>query len=398
MIKAISVSKFNNYIKQIFDSEELLHNISVVGEVFGVSKTRNVIYFSLKDEESTLPCVCFYPNYVDKIIEGTKITATGTPNFYTKAGRLSFNVVQIENVGQGDLYEQFMKMKDKLKSEGLFDESHKKPLPQNIKRIGVITSKEGAVIQDIKNVTWRRNPGVDIVLFNTKVQGNNAENEIAHAIERMGDYENIDIIIVARGGGSLEDLSAYNTEIVARATYNCPKPIISAVGHETDFTIIDFVSDLRAPTPSAAAELVTFNLNDKKQQMIELIDKFNRICKSFIDERFSLLNNQLSLISHKFERKLLNFDIKFNNDKNSLINAFNNFLNEKYYEIGLIENTLNKINPLEILNRGYAKVEQNNQTINSARVLDLNENINIVFKDGVVTASPTKKEITNEIK
>lgn len=398
MIKAITVSKFNNYIKQIFDSEELLHNISIVGEVFGVSLTRNIIYFSLKDENASLPCVCFYPNYIDKIVEGTKITATGTPNFYSKTGKLSFNVVQIENVGQGDLFEQFMKMKEKLNDEGLFDDKHKKKIPENIKRIGVITSKEGAVIQDIKNIAWRRNPGVDIVLFNTKVQGNNAENEIAHAIEKMGEYDNIDVIIVARGGGSMEDLSAYNTEVVARATYNCQKPIISAVGHETDFTIIDFVSDLRAPTPSAAAELVTINLNDKKIEMKELIYKFYRTCSFFIDNKSNIINNQIGIISHNFERKILNLNIKFNNNKNLLLHSFQKYLNEKYFEIGLYENTLKKINPNEILNRGYAKIEQSNQNINSIDQIELNKNINIIFKDGVVTASPTKKEKTNEIK
>ncbi len=391
MIRAISVSKFNNYIKQVFDSEELLHNIAIEGEVFGVNLTRNIIYFTLKDEDSSLPCVCFYPNYIGKLVEGNKIIATGTPSFYSKTGRLNFNVVQVEGIGQGDLYEQFMKMKNKLSSEGLFDEAHKKAIPKDIKRIGVITSKEGAVLQDIKNVAWRRNPSIDIVLYNTKVQGNNAEKEIAHAIDKMGEYENIDVIIVARGGGSLEDLAAYNTEIVARAAYNCPKPIISAVGHETDFTIIDFVSDLRAPTPSAAAELVTFNLHDKKLEMRELIDKFQRVSKSYLDDKLVFLKNQTSLISHNYERKLMNLNIKINLDKNSLINSFQNYLNEKFYEIGIFENTLNKINPQNILNRGYAKVEQDNKSINSAKQIDLNKEMNIVFKDGVIVASPLKK-------
>ena len=295
MIQAISVSKLNTYIKQIFDAEELLHNIAVVGEVFGVSTSRNVIYFSLKDENATLPCVCFYPNYIDFIKEGNKVIVTGSPNFYIKGGKLSFNVVKVENVGQGKLYEEFIKLKQKLADEGLFDQSHKKTIPKDIKRIGVITSREGAVIQDIKNVSWRRNPSVDIVLYNTKVQGNNAENEIANAIDKLGQYPNIDVIIVARGGGSLEDLWAYNTEIVAKATYNCPKPIISAVGHETDFTIIDFVSDLRAPTPSAAAELLTFNLEDKKLAMKEIFNKFFKTCKNYINTNISLLNSATSL-------------------------------------------------------------------------------------------------------
>ena len=289
-MEAITVTKLNTYIKQIFDAEELLHNIPVVGEIFGISSSRNVFYFSLKDESSSLSCVSFYPNLFIDIKEGDKVIVTGSPNYYIKGGRLNFNVIKLEKVGLGELYEQFLKLKDKLQHEGLFDEHHKKKIPSEIKRIGVITSKEGAVIQDIKNVAWRRNPMVDIVLYNTKVQGLNAENEIAHAIEVMGKYDKIDVIVVARGGGSLEDLWAYNTEVVARATYNCPKPIVSAVGHETDYTIIDFVSDLRAPTPSAAAELLTFDLSGKRAEMWGMFELLYSEVKKIINKNINAFN------------------------------------------------------------------------------------------------------------
>ena len=398
MIQAISVSKLNTYIKQIFDAEELLHNIAVVGEVFGVSTSRNVIYFSLKDENATLPCVCFYPNYIDFIKEGNKVIVTGSPNFYIKGGKLSFNVVKVENVGQGKLYEEFIKLKQKLADEGLFDQSHKKTIPKDIKRIGVITSREGAVIQDIKNVSWRRNPSVDIVLYNTKVQGNNAENEIANAIDKLGQYPNIDVIIVARGGGSLEDLWAYNTEIVAKATYNCPKPIISAVGHETDFTIIDFVSDLRAPTPSAAAELLTFNLEDKKLAMKEIFNKFFKTCKNYINTNISLLNSHGYFLSINYEKNLINQKIQLEKMKNSLVNNIDYYFNQKCYELGLKENTLQKINPKEILLKGYAKVEQNGQSVKTIENVNIRENLNIIFKDGMLETAPIKKEKINEIK
>ena len=397
MIQAISVSKLNTYIKQIFDAEELLHNIAVVGEVFGVSTSRNVIYFSLKDENATLPCVCFYPSYIDFIKEGNKVIVTGSPNFYIKGGKLSFNVVKVENVGQGKLYEEFIKLKQKLADEGLFDQSHKKTIPKDIKRIGVITSREGAVIQDIKNVSWRRNPSVDIVLYNTKVQGNNAENEIANAIDKLGQYPNIDVIIVARGGGSLEDLWAYNTEIVAKATYNCPKPIISAVGHETDFTIIDFVSDLRAPTPSAAAELLTFNLEDKKLAMKEIFNKFFKTCKNYINTNISLLNSQGYFLSINYEKNLINQKIQLEKMKNSLVNNIDYYFNQKCYELGLKENTLQKINPKEILLKGYAKVEQNGQSVKTIENVNIRENLNIIFKDGMLETAPIKKEKINEI-
>ncbi len=392
MEQAISVTKFNNYIKQIFDSEELLHNISIVGEVFGVSFSRNVIYFSLKDETSTLSCVCFYPNFVSQIIEGNKVIITGSPNYYTKAGKFNFNVIRVEKLGQGKLFEEFLKLKQKLEEEGLFDISGKQPMPKKIARIGVITSSEGAVLQDIKNIVWRRNPAVDIVLFNTKVQGNLAEKEIAHAIDVMGNYDKIDAIIVARGGGSLEDLSAYNTEIVARAAYKCPKFLVSAVGHETDYTIIDFVSDLRAPTPSAAAELLTVDNESKKEQFISTANNLLRTFDTFI----SNIQNELELKKFKFisvgEKKLDANRNLIGNIYRSLTVCYENYINSKYYELGLSEITLNKNNPVEILNKGFAKIEQNGISISSINNIDFNSDLSIIFKDGKLKASPKEKE------
>lgn len=390
-MEAITVTRLNTYIKQIFDSEELLHNIGVVGEVFDVSQSRNVIYFSLKDELSTLSCVCFYPNLIEEIVEGQKVVVTGSPNYYTKAGKFNFNVVRVERVGQGKLYEEFLLLKEKLTNEGLFLEEHKKPIPTNIKRIGVITSRDGAVIQDIKNVSWRRNPSVDIVLFNTKVQGIGAEKEIAHAIELMGDYPGIDVIVVARGGGSLEDLWAYNTEIVARAVYNCPKPIVSAVGHETDYTIIDFVSDLRAPTPSAAAELLNVNIDERKKSFSELYNKFIRTFEMFYgNEKHSLLTNSSNLLN-LVDKKLLSVKNKLTETKNKFIRAFETFYNQKYYELGLVENNLKKENPTDILKKGYARIEQENKVIKNGLMLDMNKNIQIVFSDSTILAKPQER-------
>ncbi len=392
MQEAITVSKLNTYIKQIFDAEELLHNISVVGEVFGVSLSRNVIYFSLKDENATLSCVCFYPNFISNIIEGDKIIVTGSPNYYIKGGKLNFNVNKVEKVGQGKLYEEFLKLKQKLQDEGLFDLSHKKNIPKDIKRIGVITSREGAVIQDIKNVAWRRNPSVDIVLYNTKVQGLNAENEIAHAIDVMGKYNKIDVLVVARGGGSLEDLWAYNTEVVARATYNCSKPIISAVGHETDFTIIDFVSDLRAPTPSAAAELLTFSLEDKKAEMWGLFDTFYKTTENFIKQEQNKFSMQNVRLSNNIDKLLINEYNLLDNKRNKILKHIDNFINQKYYELGLTETTINKIDPNFILQKGYAKIEQKGISINKLENLDLKHKMTINFYDGKVDAMPIENK------
>ncbi len=391
-MQAISVTQLNGYIKNIFDNEELLHNISVVGEVFGVSFTRNVVYFSLKDENSTMPCVCFYPAYADKIKEGELVTITGSPNFYTKAGKLNFNVIKVETVGIGKLFEEFLKLKEKLEKEGLFDQLHKKPLPKEIKRIGVITSREGAVIQDIKNVAWRRDPSVDIVLYNTKVQGNGADKEIAMAIEKMSNYKDIDVIVVARGGGSMEDLSAYNSEIIARATYNCIKPIVSAVGHETDFTIIDFVSDLRAPTPSAAAEILTIDIKEKKENTLALIENFNRSMIIYLnDHLYNWQNNTVSLVN-KFEKMLLKENTTLNNRLSRLSHSSENFLNEKIYQLGINENNIKRLDPRQILKQGYAKIEQKNKNINAKSDLSFEDNFSIIFSDGQIEAKPIKEE------
>lgn len=391
-MEAITVTKLNTYINQIFDAEELLHNIPVVGEIFGISSSRNVFYFSLKDESSSLSCVSFYPNLFIDIKEGDKVIVTGSPNYYIKGGRLNFNVIKLEKVGLGELYEQFLKLKDKLQHEGLFDEHHKKKIPSEIKRIGVITSKEGAVIQDIKNVAWRRNPMVDIVLYNTKVQGLNAENEIAHAIEVMGKYDKIDVIVVARGGGSLEDLWAYNTEVVARATYNCTKPIVSAVGHETDYTIIDFVSDLRAPTPSAAAELLTFDLSGKRAEMWGMFELLYSEVKKIINKNINAFNMINYKLFNVIEKRLVKEENNFNNKKYDFLNSCESFINQQYYDLGLIETTIKNIDPKKILSQGYAKIEQNNISVSSLAQLNKDNDLTINFIDGKIKARPIKGE------
>lgn len=364
MFEAITVSQYNTYIKQIFDAEELLHNIKIVGEVSGLSSARNSVYFSLKDEGGMISCVSFYPSLFLNIKEGEKVTVTGSPNYYAKGGRLSFNVSRIEKNGKGDLYQQFLMMKDKLECEGLFDPAHKKPMPSAIKTIGVITSKEGAVIHDIQNVAFRRDPSINIALYPVKVQGNGAEDEIAKAIEKLSNFNAIDVIVVARGGGSLEDLAAYNTEKVARATYNCQKYIMSAVGHETDFTIIDFVSDLRAPTPSAAAELLTKEKTSQIKALMGLKSSFALLINRFIDNNIS----KLEKIENAFENKI------------------DSFFTNKNYELGLLENSLTKLDPTAVLKRGYAKIEQGGKVVDKAENVVLKSSLEIKFYDGSVIA------------
>lgn len=391
----LTVSKFNTIVRDIFNSEELLHNIQIVGEVFGISKSKNSVYFSLKDEECSLPCVTFYGEIAQNINEGEMVVVTGSPNFYAKSGRFNFVVNKIEPYGLGILFQRFLELKAKLEKEGLFDQSHKKPIPKDIKRIGVVTSKDGAVIQDIRNVTWRRNRGVDIVLYDTKVQGNGAEKEIVEGINFFSDYEKVDVVVVARGGGSMEDLAAYNTEEVARATYACKKPIVSAVGHETDFTIIDFVSDLRAPTPSAAAELLSTNTNEAKLTLKRETSRLSRLIDSFIAENTMEFNSDVLDISRMIENITKNYQNKLSKIVGKLSIKLDRVTSERTYDLNLKLETLKKLNPLDILSRGYAKIEQQNKPVSSASKLDLSKEFEINFADGVVVAKGEKKWAMN---
>ncbi len=392
MIGTISVTKFNNYVKNIFNAEELLHNVKIVGEVFGVSIAKSSTYFTLKDEESSLPCICFYPDIMQTVKEGDSVVVTGSPNFYTKQGRFNFVVSKIEPYGQGILYQRFLELKDKLLKEGIFDEAHKKPIPKSIKRIGVVTSKDGAVIQDIKNVTWRRNPAVDIVLYNTKVQGIGAEEEIKAGIDFFSEYDDVDVVVVARGGGSLEDLAAYNTEIVARATYNCKKPIISAVGHETDFTIIDFASDLRAPTPSAAAELLTPDTQSNKALLKKDLSRLSRLLENYIADKTVEFQGNKNIILDLFETKIKNYKQKLDKLTLTLSSKLNAFVIDAKYALEIKLAKLNKLNPLDILRLGYAKIEQSGKAVTSANSIDEKADILISFADGqVVTKFKERK-------
>ena len=287
----ITVAQLNNYIKQVFEAEELLHNVSVIGEISGIKQSGNAVYFTLKDTDASISCVCFYPDVMKDnnrklFIDGTKVVIRGTVSYWNKAGKISFIVNKCETFGLGSLMLLFQQLQEKLRAEGLFDRTVKKPLPQNVRRIGVVTSKTGAVIHDIMTVAWRRNPAVDIVVVDTRVKGTGADIEIARGIEILNN-SSFDVIIVARGGGSAEDLSPFNSEIVARAVFASKIPVVSAVGHESDFTLIDFVADLRAATPSAAAELCVPEVTTKRDRAIQLWQTLKAVIRRKIDHEVS---------------------------------------------------------------------------------------------------------------
>lgn len=378
----VSISQFSNYVKNIFDAETLLQNISLYGEVSSFNVSGGFAYFTIKDENALLNCIMF--NVKEKLNIGDMVIVKGSPNYYVKGGRFSFNVVSVMPYGKGVLYENFLKLKQKLEDLGYFDIVNKKHVPERVKRIGVVTSFTGAVIQDIIDVTKRRNNGVDIVLYPVKVQGIGAESEIANGINFFSEYEKVDCVIVARGGGSLEDLQPFNTEIVAEAVYKCKKPIISAVGHETDFTICDFCSDLRAPTPSAAAELV---VNEKRVD-VELMQNLKN---SFYIEMFQKYKD--------YKSKLYNVITNINKEIKIILNMntmkIKSIMQNYIYNIErLISNTTNIIknysnriqllNPINLIEKGYSKVKINSLPLKSVSQIKIGDEILVELKDGIV--------------
>ena len=360
-----SVTQINSYIKNIFEAEVMLQNICVYGEVSSYNISNGIAYFNIKDESGLLSCVLFGASNFESPKIGDVILVTGSMNYYAKGGKLSFNATKIMPYGKGLLYEKFLKLKAKLQELGYFDESRKRPIPSRVRRIGVVSSPTGAVIRDIIDVTHRRNDTIDIVLYPVKVQGVGADIEIANGIDFFSDYD-VDVVIVARGGGSAEDLEPFNSEIVATATYNCKKPVVSAVGHETDFTIIDFVSDKRAPTPSAGAELVAW----RKDLEIESVNKFLFYMERTLKSKFENLKKDIDIIYEKLDNISSSKIIKLNYDLDKYISKLERvdiLIDKKQNNLEQFQLKLEHNNPKKISSMGYSKIFQNNQSISSVK-------------------------------
>jgi len=392
----LSVTQINNYIKGIFESEIMLQNICVYGEISSYNISNGIAYFNLKDENGLLTCVLFGANNFAVPKVGDMILAKGSMSYYSKGGKLSFNAYSIMPYGKGLLYQKYLELKDKLDGLGWFDPSIKKPVPEKVKRIGVVSSPTGAVIRDIIDVTHRRNDTLDIVLFPVKVQGVGSENEIAKGINFFSEYEDVDVVIVARGGGSMEDLEPFNTEIVATATHNCKKPIVSAVGHETDFTIIDFVSDLRAPTPSAAAELVAWD----KCLEIERINKCLTMIERNLNNITNLFRKDIDILYEKMDNisssKINQYYINLSN-KLEFINLFKLNIETKQSLIDNLNLKLESLNPNKLSNMGYSKILQDGCVI--SRTKDVNhDNLIISMIDGNIDCKVVGKVWVLKIK
>ena len=388
-MKTFSVSQLNRIIKDLIDNEVVLEDIVVTGELSSFSVTRNIAYFTLKDNENLLSCIQFACKQEFKI--GDMIQCRGNVKYYPKGGKISFNALTIELCGQGELYQQFLELKDKLGKEGLFDDVNKVPLPRFINSVGVVTSATGAVLQDIKNVVSRRNPNLDIYVYDAQVQGKYAVSDVIQGITYFDNLTDVDVIVVARGGGSIEDLMPFNDEELARIAFICNKPLISAVGHETDYTILDFVADLRAPTPSAAAELVTYDKVEMKRYVNDLYENISQLTLTKHSEIQTSVAQTINIIEHNVSDLINDEILKINSIVSRLDLRMEQNLNNATNSVNILLNTLNALNPLRLLTSGYSYISLNDEPISNLDV-NIGDEIKIRTIKENLTAKITNKE------
>lgn len=388
---AISVTDLNKYIKDKIADDEYLNNVLIKGEISNFKHHyTGHMYFTLKDENSLIKCIMF-KSYAQKLMfepkDGTKVFVFGTVSVFERDGIYQIYVKAMEEDGVGDLYTKYQKLKKKLEEKGLFDIENKKKIPLMPKVIGVLTSQTGSVIRDIINVSTRRNPNVYIRLLPVPVQGEGAAEKIAKGIEYMNENNLADVLILARGGGSLEDLWPFNEEIVAYSIYNSKIPIISAVGHETDFSISDFVADLRAPTPSAAAELAVPDIYELKQK----INTYQNRLKISLTKKVEIMKLRYEKCMSSFVFKEPTRRINENYIKlDSYIKQLENLINtksekEKNRYVELVAK-LDTLSPLKTLMRGYSITEKEGKIVKSIVELKKDDNIDIRLTDGKIQA------------
>ncbi len=387
----VSVTDLNKYIKNIIAGDENLEAVLVKGEISNFKHHyTGHMYFTLKDENSLIKCIMFKTytaslNFVPK--DGMKVILFGSVSVFERDGVYQIYCKSMQEDGIGDLYKAYEELKKKLELEGLFEISHKKKIPFMPKIIGVLTSNTGAVIRDIINVSTRRNPNVYIRLFPIPVQGSGAGEKIANGIKFMNKNKLADVLILARGGGSLEDLWPFNEEVVARAIYESDIPIISAVGHETDFTISDFVSDLRAPTPSAAAELAVTDISD----LIDSLNLYKRRLKNSLKKRTEImrLRYEKCMNSRVYKnpyQKINDLSIVLDGYLKQLENSMIKKLKDDRLKSTKLIAKLDTLSPLKTLTRGYSITEYNGKIISSKKELKKDMNIVLKFYDGNVDA------------
>lgn len=402
LLSIISVSQLNMYVRSLLDGDENLNNVFVSGEIsnFTANARSGHLYMTLKDGSSSVKAVMFAGNASKikfRIENGMSVIVRGRVSLYERDGAYQLYIDDIQPEGIGSLAIAFEQLKERLSKEGLFDSDRKKPVPLFPKRIGVISSPNGAAVQDVLNIISRRFPLAEIIFAGVPVQGDGTGEIIAHAIADFNYLKCADVIIIARGGGSAEDLWEFNNENLARAIYNSEIPIISGVGHETDFTICDFVADLRAPTPSAAAELAVPDINELAAYLNLLSSKINKAINSkILIEEMSL--DKLS--DSGYLRKPADFiddcEKKISDLNKSLNIAVKAIYDNKYNSAFVLLSKLDALSPFKILSRGYSVIKLNENVVSSVNQLKVNDSVEFCLSDGNAIATVTK--ITDKVK
>lgn len=386
-----SVTQVNIYIKSLLAEIPHIQNVYISGEISNYKHyPSGHMYFTLKDAKSQLKCVMFSGDNYKLRFEpknGMKVVCFGQVGVYERDGVYQLYVRDMQPRGIGDLTIAFEELKNKLEAEGLFDPANKKQIPAYPKKIGVATSNMGAAVEDIKNIITRRYPLCDMIIVPTVVQGDNAAPDIVKSIAFLDEMEDIDLIIVGRGGGSIEDLWAFNTELVARAVFHCKTPVISAVGHETDYTICDFVADLRAPTPSAAAELAVPDIRVLKQNLDDVMLALENAIYAKLEREEQKLHNltEKSILANG-NQYFTNAVDKIDNLYNSLIYTFKNNISQLENNLASYAGKLDALSPLSVLSRGYSIVKKDSITVNTSSALSVGDEVEIIFSNGSVIA------------
>lgn len=403
MANIYSVGQVNSYIKHMFAEDFLLNRIFVKGEVSNCKyHSSGHLYFTLKDDLGTLQAVMFAnqrKNLSFRLEEGQCVVAGGTVSVYERDGKYQLYVKELALDGAGALYQKFQELKNTLEEMGMFDSSYKRPIPGYIKKLGVVTAPTGAAVRDIIQITARRNPYVQVILYPALVQGEGAAESIAKGIRAL-ERQKPDVIIVGRGGGSMEDLWAFNEEIVARAIFDCTIPVISAVGHETDFTIADFTADLRAPTPSAAAELAVYSFADFEASMEQYRNRFRQNMDRKIEGMAARLKQYgLKLYFHSPENQLREKKLYAAELESRLKEAVKRILQNRRTQLDLWIEKMNGLSPLLKLNQGFSHVtDQNGRTVTEIGQVEKGEKLKIQVVNGEISAEVTGKRAIRRVR
>ena len=394
MKNGYTVRQVNSYIKNMFTQDFMLSRIYVKGEVSNCKyHTSGHIYFSLKDESGTIACVMFagYRSGLSfRLQDGQQVIALGSVSIYERSGQYQLYVREIILDGAGILYEKFEALKKELFEMGMFAPEYKQPIPKYIRTLGIVTAPTGAAVRDIINIAGRRNPFVQLILYPAQVQGDGAAESIIRGIRAL-EKRKVDVMIVGRGGGSIEDLWAFNEESVARAVFECSVPVISAVGHETDTTITDYVADLRAPTPSAAAELAVYDYREAKEQIRVFRERLQKYMTITISEKKAVLERFRMRLNYAHPRQKLNENRQYAADlENRLRTLMGNRLEREKHRLAICAERMRGLSPLEKLSRGYSYVQTpQGENIRSVAQVLPDDEIEIYVRDGRISAKVT---------